>query len=85
MSAAIPFDRTSSATYPSVEACAEEIGVSPRHLREQIRRNQFPHLRIGRRIVLPRHAILDFLNRKALESLQSADDHRGVDALQRKP
>lgn len=62
-------DRTSAATYPSVEACAEEIGVSARHLREQIRRNQFPHLRIGRRIVLPRQAILEFLNRKALESL----------------
>jgi len=56
-------------TYPSVEACAKEIGVSSRHLREQIRRNQFPHLRIGRRILLPRRAILDFLNRKALESM----------------
>lgn len=69
-------DRTSGATYSSVEACAEEIGVSPRHLREQIRRNQFPHLRIGRRIVLPRHAVLEFLNRKAIESLRLTGDSR---------
>lgn len=69
-------ERTSGTTYPSVEACAAEIGVSPRHLREQIRRNRFPHLRIGRRIVLPRQAVLEFLNRKALESLDLiADRH----------
>jgi hypothetical protein len=69
-------DRALEITYQSVEACAEEIGVSPRHLREQIRRNQFPHLRIGHRIILPRHAILEFLNRKALESLQPIGEHR---------
>lgn len=51
--------------FPSVRACAEFCGVSERHLRAQINRNRFPHVRIGRRIILPRNAVLEWLNHTA--------------------
>ena len=57
--------RESVATYASVGACLEEIGISPQHLHEQIRRNQFPLLRIGRRTILPWLAVPEYLNRRA--------------------
>src|SRR5260370_41932563 len=52
-------------TFPSVRACAEFCGVSERHLRTQITRNQFPHIRLGRRIILPRNAVIEWLNQTA--------------------
>jgi excisionase family DNA binding protein len=48
--------------FPSVEACAREIGVSPRHLRTQIKGGHFPHVRMGKRIIIPRKAVMDYLN-----------------------
>jgi predicted DNA-binding transcriptional regulator AlpA len=51
--------------FPSVRACAEFCGVSERHLRTQINLNQFPHVRIGRRIILPRNAVIEWLNQTA--------------------
>jgi excisionase family DNA binding protein len=58
--------------FPSVRACAEFCGVSERHLRTQINRNQFPHVRIGRRIVLPKNAVIEWLNRTASQRVLQA-------------
>jgi len=57
--------------FPSVAACAEFCGVSERHLRTQINRNQFPHVRIGRRIILPRNAVIEWLNQTASKGARS--------------
>jgi excisionase family DNA binding protein len=59
----------SAGIFPSVRACAEFCGVSERHLRSQINRNQFPHVRIGRRIILPRHAVIEWLNHTASQAV----------------
>jgi len=55
--------------FPSVRACADFCGVSERHLRSQINRNRFPHVRIGRRIILPRHAVVEWLNEAAAKGV----------------
>ena len=48
-------------TYPSVAALAEDIGLSERSTRSALRRGQIPHIRVGRRFILPRAAIADWL------------------------
>ena len=58
-------NKQASGIFPSVRACAEFCGVSERHLRTQINRNKFPHVRIGRRIILPRSAVIEWLNQTA--------------------
>jgi excisionase family DNA binding protein len=40
-----------------VREAAERLGVSPGHLYLQIRANQFPHLKIGQRVLIPIAAI----------------------------
>ncbi len=41
----------------SVEEAAQLLGVSRAHAYELIARNELPHLRLGRRIVVPKHVI----------------------------
>lgn len=41
----------------SVAEAAEALGVSRAHLYRLIREGQFPHLRIGERVVVPRVAL----------------------------
>jgi excisionase family DNA binding protein len=53
-------DKTRSA-YPSVRALAFDLGLYERSTREAIRRGDIPHLRIGKRVVLPRAAIQEWL------------------------
>lgn len=66
-----------SSVFSSVESCAEEIGVSPRHLRTQIKLGLFPHVRLGNRIILPRKAVLDFLNDTAALKRRGRASARG--------
>jgi excisionase family DNA binding protein len=51
----------SEATYPSVAALATEIGLSERSTRSALRRGEIPHIRIGRRFILPKAAIAEWL------------------------
>jgi len=48
-------------TYPSVAALAEDIGLSERSTRSALRRGEIPHIRVGRRFILPRAAIAEWL------------------------
>jgi excisionase family DNA binding protein len=48
-------------TYPSVAALAEDIGLSERSTRSALRRGEIPHIRVGRRFILPRAAIGEWL------------------------
>jgi excisionase family DNA binding protein len=48
-------------TYPSVAALANDIGLSERSTRAALRRGEIPHIRIGRRFILPKAAIAEWL------------------------
>ena len=48
-------------TYSSVGALARDIGLSERSTRNALRRGEIPHIRIGRRFILPKAAIADWL------------------------
>ncbi len=45
----------------SVAALASEIGMCERSTREALRRNQIPHIRIGKRFIIPRASIAEWL------------------------
>jgi len=51
----------SESTYRSVAALAEDIGLSERSTRSALRRGEIPHIRIGRRFILPKAAIAEWL------------------------
>lgn len=48
-------------TYRSVAALAGELGLSERSTRNALRRGEIPHIRVGRRFILPKSAIADWL------------------------
>ncbi len=48
-------------TYGSVAALAADIGLSERSTRSALRRGEIPHIRVGRRFILPRTAIAEWL------------------------
>src|SRR5436190_5266794 len=48
-------------TYSSVAALAADIGLSERSTRSALRRGEIPHIRIGRRFILPKTAIAEWL------------------------
>jgi excisionase family DNA binding protein len=50
-----------ASTYRSVAELAADIGLSERSTRDALRRGEIPHIRIGRRFVLPRAAIAEWL------------------------
>jgi excisionase family DNA binding protein len=50
-----------TSTYRSVAELAGDIGLSERSTRAALRRGEIPHIRIGRRFILPRAAIADWL------------------------
>ena len=64
-------DSGNESTYRSVAALAAEIGLSERSTRSELRRGDIPHIRIGRRFILPKTAIAEWL-RTAGQSLQTA-------------
>ena len=49
----------------SVAEAAQEIGCSPKLIRDLITRNEIPHVRLGRRVVLPRELLREWLERRA--------------------
>lgn len=51
----------SASTYRSVAELASDIGLSERSTRAALRRGQIPHIRIGRRFILPKAAIAEWL------------------------
>jgi excisionase family DNA binding protein len=65
-------------TYHSVAALAQDIGLSERSTRSALRRGEIPHIRVGRRFILPRAAIAAWL-RSAGRSHQAEQtaEHRG--------
>lgn len=48
-------------TYRSVSALAADLGLSERSTRSALRRGEIPHIRVGRRFILPRAAIAEWL------------------------
>src|SRR5580693_9304983 len=51
----------SESTYRSVAALAADIGLSERSTRSALRRGEIPHIRVGRRFILPKEAISEWL------------------------
>jgi excisionase family DNA binding protein len=50
-----------ASTYPTVAALAADLGLSERSTRTALRRGEIPHIRLGRRFILPRAAIAEWL------------------------
>ena len=51
----------SANTYKSVAELAADLGLSERSTRAALRRGEIPHLRVGRRFILPKSAIAEWL------------------------
>jgi excisionase family DNA binding protein len=58
---------TDAPTYASVEHLAHEIGVSRHACYAAIRKGLIPHIKIGRRIILPKAAISEWLKNAGRE------------------
>jgi excisionase family DNA binding protein len=54
-------DNGSGSTYPSVDALAAELGISRQAAYSGLRNKTIPHIRIGKRFIIPRSAIADWL------------------------
>ena len=52
--------------YRSVAEPAADIGLSERSTRSALRRGEIPHIRVGRRFILPRAAITEWLRAAGL-------------------
>jgi excisionase family DNA binding protein len=48
-------------TYTSVDALASDLGISRQSAYAALRRGQIPHIRIGKRFIIPRSAISEWL------------------------
>ena len=69
----------SESIYPSVAALAEDIGLSERSTRSALRRGEIPHIRIGRRFILPRTAIAEWLRSAGRTHKNEQTSGRGDD------
>ena len=58
-------DSKKGSAYPSVAALANDLGLSERSIRTALRRGEIPHIRVGKRYILPRSAIADWLKSAA--------------------
>ena len=54
-----------SAIYQSVEELAREIGISRQSAYAALRNNTIPHIRLGKRYILPKAAIAEWLRNPA--------------------
>ena len=52
----------------TVEEAGRLLGISRAHAYELVARGELPHLRLGRRVVVPKHAIEVLLARAASDS-----------------
>jgi excisionase family DNA binding protein len=68
----------SESTYRSVAALATDIGLSERSTRSALRRGEIPHIRVGRRFILPKSAIAEWL-RTAGQSLTTHQPLKPLD------
>jgi excisionase family DNA binding protein len=59
----------SESTYRSVAELATDLGLSERSTRSAIRRGEIPRIRVGRRFILPRAAITEWLRTAGRSSL----------------
>jgi excisionase family DNA binding protein len=59
--------------YRSVNEAAARLGISPWLAYRLIERGELPHVRLGRRIVVPDRALDDWMNRRALDSTADQD------------
>lgn len=46
----------------TVSQAADLLGISRSHAYELVARGQLAHVRLGRRVVVPKHAVLELLN-----------------------
>jgi excisionase family DNA binding protein len=53
--------RESDSTYPSVDALAKELGIGRHACYAGLNRGTIPNIRIGRRFILPKAAISEWL------------------------
>lgn len=53
-----------------VSEAAEVLGISRGKAYEQVSKGRLPSIRVGRRILIPKHSVSEFLDRRAEESLQ---------------
>ena len=51
----------SPAVFPSVDSLAEDLGLSRQATYTGLRNNTIPHIRIGKRFIIPRAAIAEWL------------------------
>jgi excisionase family DNA binding protein len=59
---------SSGSVYKSISALAAEIGMCERSTRAALQRGEIPHIRCGRRYILPRTAIAEWLRRAGGQS-----------------
>jgi excisionase family DNA binding protein len=85
-----PLAGGNQSTYPSVGALAEDIGLSVRSTRSALRRGEIPHIRVGRRFILPRAAIAEWLrsagrSHQAEQTAEHGREHAKLVALDGHP
>jgi excisionase family DNA binding protein len=51
----------SKPAYHSVAELANDLGMCERSVRDALRRGEIPHIRLGKRFILPRAAIAEWL------------------------
>lgn len=57
----------------TVAEVSEYLGLSTRHIYEQVRRGDFPALRIGHRILIPRRAVDEMIERACAVAPQEGE------------
>lgn len=62
-----------SPIYASVEEFAREIGISRQSAYAALRKNTIPHIRLGKRYILPKAAISEWLRNPAAFELLTAE------------
>jgi excisionase family DNA binding protein len=62
----------------SVAEAANELGCSERTVRSMVSRNEIPHVRLGRRVVLPTHLLRQWLEDRVLPSPEGNGERRRV-------
>jgi excisionase family DNA binding protein len=70
-------DNVNGSTYRSVAALAADIGLSERSTRSALRRGEIPHIRVGRRFILPGTAIAEWLRSAG----RNRETEQGSDAV----
>jgi excisionase family DNA binding protein len=74
---------TSSAIYGSVEELAQEIGISRQSAYTALRNNTIPHIRLGKRYILPKAAIAEWLRNPTAFDALAANSLRALANLGR--